>query len=59
MAAPAAAAVAAIIKQSHPGISLGELKTRLANSATDEGKKGRDPVYGAGYVNAYAGCVAK
>ncbi len=59
MAAPAAAAVAAIIKQSHPGISLGELKTRLAKSATDEGKKGRDPVYGAGYVNAYAGCVAK
>ena len=59
MAAPAASAVAAIIKQSHPGISLGALKTMLANSSTDEGKKGRDPFYGAGYVNAYKACTAK
>jgi len=54
-----AAAVAAIIKQSHPGISLGALKTMLAKSADDEGKTGRDPFYGAGYVNAYRGCVAQ
>jgi len=59
MAAPAAAAVAAIIKQANPGISLGALKTRLAQSADDEGKKGRDPVYGAGYVNAYKACTMK
>ena len=59
MAAPAVSAVAALAKQSHPGISLGALKTLIANSATDEGKKGRDPYYGAGYVNAYNACVAK
>jgi subtilisin family serine protease len=57
MAAPAASAVAAIIKQANPGISLGALKTRLAQSADDEGKTGRDPAYGAGYVNAYKACT--
>jgi subtilisin family serine protease len=59
MAAPAAAAVAAMIKQMNPGLSLGSLKTRLAQSADDEGKIGRDPYYGAGYVNAYKACTAK
>lgn len=52
MAAPAASAVAALIKQKNPGISLGELKAKLAQSADDEGKKGTDPVYGKGFVNA-------
>ena len=59
MAAPAAAAVAAMIKQANPGISLGELKNRLAQSADDEGKVGRDAVYGAGFVNAHKACTAK
>lgn len=59
MAAPAASAVAALIKQANPGISLGALKTRLAQSADDEGKRGRDPYYGAGYVNAYKACTMK
>jgi subtilisin family serine protease len=52
MAAPAVSAVAALIKQANPGISLGALKSRLAQSADDEGKKGRDPFYGRGFVNA-------
>jgi lantibiotic leader peptide-processing serine protease len=52
MAAPAAAAVAALIKQANPGISLGALKTKLQQSADDEGKKGNDPYYGKGFVNA-------
>jgi len=52
MAAPAASAVAALIKQSHPGISLGALKAKLQQSADDEGKKGNDPYYGKGFVNA-------
>ncbi len=52
MAAPAAAAVAALIKQKHPGISVGELKNRLAQSATDEGRNGQDNFHGRGYVNA-------
>jgi subtilisin family serine protease len=52
MAAPAASAVAALIKQANPGISLGALKTKLQQSADDEGKKGNDPYYGKGFVNA-------
>jgi lantibiotic leader peptide-processing serine protease len=52
MAAPAAAAVAALIKQRYPNISVGALKTKLAQSADDEGKNGHDPAYGRGFVNA-------
>jgi lantibiotic leader peptide-processing serine protease len=52
MAAPAATAVAALIKQRFPNISVGELKAKLAQSADDEGKKGHDPAYGRGFVNA-------
>jgi subtilisin family serine protease len=59
MAAPAASAVAAIIKGSHPGISLGALKTLLQRSADDEGKKGHDPYYGHGFVNAYRACTMR
>jgi subtilisin family serine protease len=56
MAAPAASAVAAIIKQQHPGISAGALKAALQQSATDSGKQGNDPFYGKGFVNALAAC---
>lgn len=59
MAAPAASAVAAIIKQRNPGISLGALKTTLAGTADDEGKKGNDPFYGKGFVNANRACTAQ
>lgn len=52
MAAPAASAVAALIKQRNPGISVGELKNRLAQSASDLGKPGQDNFYGRGYINA-------
>lgn len=52
MSAPAVSAVAALIKQKNPGISVGELKNRLAQSADDEGKPGADPYYGRGFVNA-------
>jgi subtilisin family serine protease len=52
MAAPAASAVAALIKQKHPGSSVAQLKNRLAQSATDEGKVGHDNFYGRGYINA-------
>lgn len=52
MAAPAASGVAALIKQRFPGISVGALKSKLANSADDEGPTGSDPFYGRGFVNA-------
>jgi subtilisin family serine protease len=57
MASPAAAGVAAIIKQANPGISLGALKSRLAQTADDEDPKGHDPYYGRGFVNAYRACT--
>ncbi|HSD65480.1 MAG TPA: S8 family serine peptidase, partial [Vicinamibacteria bacterium] len=59
MAAPAASAVAALIKQRNPGISLGALKTRLEQTADDEGKQGNDPFYGKGFVNADRACTAQ
>jgi subtilisin family serine protease len=53
MATPAAAAVAALIKQKHPNISVGQWKNRLMQTANDEGKPGVDPFYGRGFVNAH------
>jgi len=53
MAAPAVSAVAALVKERFPWISVGALKTHLARTADDEGKKGHDPYYGHGFVNAY------
>jgi subtilisin family serine protease len=59
MAAPAVSAIAALIIQMNPGISLGALKTRIAQSADDEGKVGRDMFYGSGFVNAYKACTGR
>lgn len=59
MAAPAAAGVAALIKQRDPGISVGALKNRLARTADDEGEPGHDVQYGRGFVNARKACVQK
>lgn len=52
MAAPVVAGVAALIIQRYPGIPVGDLKNKLARTADDEGKKGHDPLYGSGFVNA-------
>ena len=57
MAAPAVSAVAALIKAKNPGISLGDLKNSLARATDDLGKKGRDPNYGRGFINAYKACT--
>jgi len=57
MASPAAAGVAALIKGRFPGISLGALKTKLAQTADDEGKVGHDEIYGNGFVNARRACT--
>ncbi len=59
MAAPAAAGVAAVIKQRFPRISVGALKSRLAQTADDEGKPGHDAFYGRGFVDAYSACTAR
>lgn len=59
MASPAAAGVAALILGENPGMSLGQLKTTLKNSADDEGKNGHDEFYGHGFVNAARACGVK
>ena len=59
MASPAAAGVAALIKGCNPGISLGALKAKLAQTADDEGKIGNDEFYGHGFVNAARACGVK
>jgi subtilisin family serine protease len=56
MASPAAAGVAALILGQNPGMSLGTLKTRLKQTADDEGKIGHDEFYGHGFVNAARAC---
>ncbi len=56
-AAPTAAGVAALIVGSHPGISLGALKAKLLQTATDSGRIGVDEFYGHGYINAYNACT--
>ena len=53
MAAPAVAGVVALMMEASGGyMQPGLVKTRLANSATDLGKPGKDEYYGFGYVNA-------
>lgn len=52
MATPVVSAVAALVLQRYPGISVADLKTHLARTADDEGKRGNDPYYGKGFVNA-------
>jgi subtilisin family serine protease len=58
MAAPAAAGVAALILGADPNLPLGALKSRLAQTADDEGPVGHDEFYGHGFVNARAACEA-
>jgi len=57
MASPAAAGVAALIKSANPGIPLGALKAKLAQTADDEGPNGHDEFYGHGFVNARRACT--
>src|ERR1051325_1706374 len=52
MAAPAAAGVAALIKQRFPGISVGALKNKLMQTADNVDGNGSSPFYGRGFVNA-------
>ncbi len=52
MAAPHVSGVAALIVQKFPGISVGDLKTRLAQTAVQVNGNGADPFYGHGFLNA-------
>lgn len=60
MATPHAAGVAALIDaQANGGMNAGQLKSRLQQSADDIGKKGADPAFGNGRVNACAAVVCQ
>lgn len=54
MAAPHVSGVAALIigKYGHGTLNPAQVKTKLAQSADDLGKPGKDPYFGAGRVNA-------
>ena len=52
MATPFVVAVAAVVKARHPDWGPDEIAERLTKTARDLGKKGRDPQFGAGLVNA-------
>jgi subtilisin family serine protease len=54
MAAPHVSGVAALLVQKYPGISVGDLKNRIKNSATDAGQIGTDPFHGHGFLDAAA-----
>jgi lantibiotic leader peptide-processing serine protease len=56
MAAPAASAVAALIKAERPWLPLIFLRSLLLHSALDLGKPGKDAFYGRGWVNALEAC---
>lgn len=54
MAAPHVAGVAAILLSRSPGLSAGQLRDILLQTALDLGSPGKDPLYGHGMVNALA-----
>jgi lantibiotic leader peptide-processing serine protease len=53
MAAPAVAAVAALILEKRPNLTPDQVFERLVRSADDRGARGFDAVYGNGRVNAF------
>lgn len=53
MASPAVAGLVALMMEANGGtMAPGQVKSKLANSATDLGKPGNDEYYGSGFVNA-------
>jgi hypothetical protein len=57
-AAPHAAAVAALLRSARPGLSVGDVRAILANTALDLGASGFDVVFGAGRIQALAAVSA-
>ena len=53
MATPHVSASAALVKETHPNLSAGEIRTILQETADDRGVAGRDASYGYGMVNPY------
>lgn len=58
-AAPFVTAAAALILHEEPGLSPAEVAERLVERAADAGEPGRDPVFGAGLLDAAGMCGAR
>ena len=54
MACPHVAGTAALVLAANPSFTNGNIRNRLAKTATDLGTRGRDKLYGYGLVNAKA-----
>lgn len=57
MAAPFVAGAAALVFANHPKLSPYQVRRQLTNTATDIGRRNRDPVSGYGIVNPQAAAV--
>ena len=51
MSAPFAAGVITLLLEKEPGLSNGEIKSRLESTADDLGDEGKDESYGSGIIN--------
>ena len=58
-AAAEVSGIVALMLARKPGLKLAKVLSVLRASAKDLGRKGRDPIYGAGLVDAYAAVAAE
>ena len=58
-ATPIVAGVVALVRAAHPGLKADDVINRIVSTAKDAGKKGADPIYGYGLLDASAAVSAK
>ncbi|MBF0544163.1 MAG: S8 family serine peptidase [Candidatus Riflebacteria bacterium] len=58
MACPHAAGLVALMLQANPKITITEIRKIAEDTSVDLGKKGKDNLYGAGRIDAFA-CISK
>ena len=58
MASPIVAGLAALMKTVRPDLTADEVELLLQRSAVDLGAAGKDPVFGAGRIDAFAALKA-
>ena len=58
-ATPIVAGVAALVRAAHPDLDAANVINRIVSTATDAGKKGDDPIYGFGKLDAAAAVASR
>ena len=58
-ATPIVAGIAALVRAAHPDLDAANVINRIVATSRDAGKKGADPIYGFGLVDAAAAVSAK